>query len=65
VVLTELRARVGWDEGTPPVLVERRPGWPFSPAHSCGRWSDLSGLDLVGELTAERRDEASAGAPPA
>jgi AbrB family looped-hinge helix DNA binding protein len=61
VVPADLRARVGWDEGTPLVLVETPAGVAFltrSQLRAMVR-SDLSGLDLVGELLADRRQEAA------
>ena len=62
VVPADLRARVGWDEGTPLVLVDSPGGVVFltrAQVQAAVR-ADLSGLDLVDELLAGRRREAVA-----
>jgi len=62
VVPADLRARAGWDEGTPLVLVDSPRGVVFLTREQLKAMvrSDLSGLDLVGELLAERRQRAAA-----
>ena len=67
VVPADLRARVGWEEGTPLVLVESPAGVAFltRPQLRAMVRADLSGLDLVGELLAERRQEAATDDPAA
>jgi bifunctional DNA-binding transcriptional regulator/antitoxin component of YhaV-PrlF toxin-antitoxin module len=67
VVPADLRARVGWDEGTPLVLVETPTGVAFltRPQLKAMVRADLSGLDLVGELLADRRGEAANDDPAA
>ncbi len=61
VVPADLRARVGWAEGTPLVVVETPTGVAFLTRQQVRTMvrADLSGLDLVGELLAERRHEAA------
>jgi len=62
VVPADLRTRVGWDEGTPLVLVDSPGGVVFltrAQVQAAVR-ADLSGLDLVDELLAGRRREAVA-----
>jgi bifunctional DNA-binding transcriptional regulator/antitoxin component of YhaV-PrlF toxin-antitoxin module len=67
VVPADLRARVGWDEGTPLVLVETPAGVAFLTRAQLRAMvrADLSGLDLVGELLADRRHDATADDPSA
>ncbi|MGI0151847.1 MAG: AbrB/MazE/SpoVT family DNA-binding domain-containing protein [Thermoplasmata archaeon] len=63
VIPAEIRARSGLTPGTPLVLLET-PGGLVLLTRSQLRErvrADLSGLDLVGELIAERRAEATAG----
>ena len=62
VVPAALRERVGLDEGTPLTIVETPDGLVLltrSQLQALVR-ADLAGLDLVGELLAERRAEAAA-----
>lgn len=62
VIPAEVRDRVGLAEGTPVILFETSTGLAlFTRAQLRDRVrSDLAGLDLVGELLAERRAEAAA-----
>jgi bifunctional DNA-binding transcriptional regulator/antitoxin component of YhaV-PrlF toxin-antitoxin module len=65
VVPAELRAHVGWGEGTPLLLVESSLGVAFLTQEQLKALvrSDLAGADLVGELLAERRRQAAAEEP--
>ena len=67
VVPADLRARVGWEEGTPLVLVETPAGVAFLTRQQLTTMvrADLSGLDLVGELLADRRHDAATDDPAA
>lgn len=62
VIPAEVRDRVGLVEGTPVILFETPSGLAlFTRAQLHDRIrNDLTGLDLVGELLAERRAEAAA-----
>jgi bifunctional DNA-binding transcriptional regulator/antitoxin component of YhaV-PrlF toxin-antitoxin module len=62
VVPADLRARAGWDEGKPLILVDSPRGVVFLTREQLKAMvrSDLSDLDLVGELLAERRRQAAA-----
>ncbi|MCL4413948.1 MAG: AbrB/MazE/SpoVT family DNA-binding domain-containing protein [Actinobacteria bacterium] len=62
VIPAEVRARAGLGEGTPLVLFETSAGLVLvTRAQLRDRVrADLAGLDLVGELLAERRSEAAA-----
>jgi len=62
VIPAEIRDRAGLAEGTPVVLFETPAGLVlFTRAQLRDRVrTDLSGLDLVGELLTERRSEAAA-----
>ena len=62
VIPADLRERAGLAEGTPLVLLETPQGLVLltrSQLQELVR-ADLTGLDLVGELLAERRAEAAA-----
>ena len=61
VVPADLRARAGWDEGKPLILVDSPRGVVFLTREQLKAMvrSDLSELDLVGELLAERRRQAA------
>ena len=61
VVPADLRARAGWDEGTPLVLVDTPGGVAFLTREQLKTLvrSDLADLDLVGELLTERRQTAA------
>jgi AbrB family looped-hinge helix DNA binding protein len=62
VVPAELRQRAGLDEGTSLTLIETPGGLVLltrSQLRELVR-ADLAGLDLVGELLAQRRAEATA-----
>jgi AbrB family looped-hinge helix DNA binding protein len=62
VIPAGLRERAGLSEGTPLVLLETPQGLVLltrSQLQELVR-ADLAGLDLVGELLAERRAEAAA-----
>ena len=62
VIPADLRERAGLAEGTPVVLLETPQGLVLltrSQLQELVR-ADLAGLDLVGELLAERRAEAAA-----
>ena len=62
VVPAEVRQRTGWTEGTPLVLLET-PGGALllTREQLLARVRDeLAGLDLVGDLLAERRAAAAA-----
>jgi len=61
VVPADLRARAGWDEGKPLILVDSPRGVVFLTREQLKAMvrSDLSELDLVGELLAERRQQAA------
>jgi AbrB family looped-hinge helix DNA binding protein len=62
VIPASLRERAGLAEGTPLVLMETPQGLVLltrSQLQELVR-ADLAGLDLVGELLAERRAEAAA-----
>lgn len=61
VIPADLRERAGLAEGTPLVLLETPKGLVLltrSQLQELVR-ADLAGLDLVGELVAERRAEAA------
>ena len=62
VIPAELRQRAGLLEGTPVVLVETTRGVVLLGRDQLKTMvrADLSGLDLVGELLADRRAEATA-----
>ena len=62
VIPAELRQRAGLLEGTPVVLVETTSGVVLLGRDQLKTMvrADLSGLDLVGELLADRRAEATA-----
>lgn len=62
VIPAELRQRAGLVEGTPVVLVETTGGVVLLGRDQLKTMvrADLSGLDLVGELLADRRAEAIA-----
>ncbi len=62
VVPAELRERAGLAEGTPLTLVETAGGLILLTREQLRERvrKDLSGLDLVRELLAERRQEAAA-----
>jgi len=62
VIPVEVRDRAGLAEGTPVVLFETSAGLVlFTRAQLRDRVRmDLAGLDLVGELLAERRAQAAA-----
>lgn len=62
VIPAEIRDRVGIPEGTPVILFETPSGLAlFTRAQLRDRVrGELAGLDLVGELLAERRAEAAA-----
>jgi AbrB family looped-hinge helix DNA binding protein len=62
VIPAEVRERAGLAEGTPVVLFETSAGLALlTRAQLRDRVrTDLAGLDLVGELLAERRAEAAA-----
>jgi AbrB family looped-hinge helix DNA binding protein len=61
VIPAELRERAGLTEGTPLVLLETPAGMVLltRPQLQERVRADLEGLDLVGELLAERRAEAA------
>ena len=61
VVPADLRARAGWDEGKPLILVDSPRGVVFMTREQLKAMvrSELSDLDLVGELLAERRRQAA------
>lgn len=61
VIPAELRARAGFTEGTPLVLIDTPGGVVLisrEQLRSIVR-SDLAGLDLVGELLADRRRQVA------
>lgn len=62
VIPAELRGRTGLAEGTPLILLETPTGLVLltRPQLQERVRADLAGLDLVGELLAERRAEAAA-----
>lgn len=62
VIPAELRERAGLAEGTPLVLLETPTGLVLLTRPQLQKLvrADLEGLDLVGELLAERRAEAAA-----
>jgi AbrB family looped-hinge helix DNA binding protein len=62
VIPAELRERAGLAEGTPLILLETPAGLVLltRPQLQDLVRADLAGLDLVGELLAERRAEAAA-----
>jgi len=66
VVPAELRQRAGLAEGTPLTMVESERGLLLLTRAQLTTLvrSDLAGLDLVGELLADRRAEASADLDP-
>jgi bifunctional DNA-binding transcriptional regulator/antitoxin component of YhaV-PrlF toxin-antitoxin module len=61
VVPADLRARAGWDEGKPLILVDSPRGVVFLTREQLKAIvrSDLSDLDMVGELLADRRRQAA------
>ena len=62
VIPSGLRERAGLTEGTPLILLEATDGLVLLTRTQLQRLvrADLAGLDLVGELLAERRAEAAA-----
>jgi len=62
VVPAEVRERAGLTEGTPLVLFETPTGLALLTREQllARVRADLTGLDLVGELLAERRQQAAA-----
>jgi AbrB family looped-hinge helix DNA binding protein len=62
VIPAELRKRAGLAEGTAIILLETRTGLVLLTRPQLQELvgADLAGLDLVGELLAERRAEATA-----
>lgn len=62
VIPAELRDAVGLSEGTPLVLIDTPRGILLVTREQLKGFvrSDLSGLDLVGELLRDRRQEAEA-----
>ena len=62
VIPSELRERAGLTEGTPLILLEATDGLVLLTRTQLQKLvrADLAGLDLVGELLAERRAEAAA-----
>jgi len=66
VIPAELRERAGLDEGTTLVVVESEHGLALltRPQLLEQVRRDLAGLDLVGELLAQRRLEATADEEP-
>jgi AbrB family looped-hinge helix DNA binding protein len=62
VVPADLRDRAGLSEGTPLILLEAPAGLVLLTRAQLQELvrADLAGLDLVGELLAERRAEAAA-----
>ncbi|HAW10561.1 MAG: AbrB/MazE/SpoVT family DNA-binding domain-containing protein [Candidatus Dormibacteria bacterium] len=64
VIPAELRDRAGLTEGTALTLIETPAGVVLltRPQLQALVRADLAGLDLVGELLAERREEAAAEA---
>ena len=62
VIPSELRQRSGLEEGSPLVLLETPGGLVLLTRSQLQERvrADLAGLDLVGELLAERRAEAAA-----
>ena len=62
VIPAALRDRIGLTEGTPLVLVESPTGLALLTREQLRERvrADLGGLDLVGELLADRRAEAAA-----
>lgn len=62
VIPAELRARAGFAEGTPLLLVETPGGVLLVGREQLKAVvrADLAGLDLVGELLADRRRQAAA-----
>lgn len=62
VIPAELRERAGLGEGTPLILLEAPAGLVLLTRAQLQELvrADLAGLDLVGELLAERRAEAAA-----
>ena len=62
VIRAELRERSGLAEGTVLILIETPCGLVLFTRNELQQMvrADLSGLDLVGELLAERRAEAAA-----
>jgi AbrB family looped-hinge helix DNA binding protein len=61
VIPAELRERLGLAEGTPLILLDAPDGLVLLTREQLQRLvrADLAGLDLVGELLAERRAEAA------
>jgi AbrB family looped-hinge helix DNA binding protein len=62
VIPAELRERAGLAEGTPLILLDAPDGLVLLTREQLQQLvrADLTGLDLVGELLAERRAEAAA-----
>lgn len=62
VVPAELRARAGWSEGTPLVLLDAPGGLVVMTRDQLKTRvrDELAGIDLVGELLADRRRAAAA-----
>lgn len=62
VIPAELRARAGLTEGTPLVVVDAPGGVVLLSRDQLKAMvrADLAGLDLVGELLADRRRQAAA-----
>lgn len=66
VIPAELRERAGLAEGTPLVLVETPTGLVLMTREQLRERvrAELAGLDLVGELLADRRAQAAAEDAP-
>ncbi len=62
VIPADLRARVGLDEGTPVVLIDTPAGVALLRREQLKEMAraDLAGTDLVGDLLADRRRQATA-----
>jgi AbrB family looped-hinge helix DNA binding protein len=62
VIPSEVRERAGLTEGSPLILLETTDGLVLLTRSQLQRLvrADLAGLDLVGDLLAERRAEAAA-----
>lgn len=63
VIPADLRERAGFSEGTPLTLIESSGGLVLLTREQLWKLvrEDLAGLDLVGELLAERRAEITEG----
>jgi AbrB family looped-hinge helix DNA binding protein len=61
VIPAELRERASLVEGTPLIVIETASGLVLMTREQLRERvrADLAGLDLVGELLAERRDQAA------